>query len=659
MVAADAGLTFDEAVMSGELDAVVHLQAELAEARAALRDLQQRHDRLTDNSHDVISRIDAEGRVTYVSPSIRKVLGYEPEDLVGKVGFEFIDPSQQEARRAGLAEGLKQGKAPIVSARVRRKDGSWVWMEYRTDPLFDDEGKVVEFQSISHDVTARHEAEEALRRSEQNFETFVRSMPVPAIIHRDARFLLVNDAYASTFGYREAELLGRCVFDFVAGDDRAYVEERVQMPIGERAGVPTREHRLLHADGPPVVVDVTAVPVFFRGELCSMSVARDLRERKRLEAQLITADRMASLGRLSAAVGHEINNPLAYMLGSLTLVERELAEVGLDGERAGQIAELLGNIREGAQRIRDIVQDLRALSRERTDGVGPVDLRRVLDVAAAMADHELRRRARLVKAYGDLPPVRGTEAKLGQVFLNLLVNAAQAIPEGDGDSHEVRIEARAAADGAVVVDVTDTGVGIEAELVDRVFEPFFTTKAGEGTGLGLSISQHIVTSLGGTMTVAPAGQRGTCFRVVLPGAETAGAADERAPTPARAVPDAAARVLVVDDEPQLAETIARLLRPRSVDVAHGGREALERIRAGERYDVILCDLQMRDGSGMDLYERLRRELPGIERRVVLMTGGGVTGRTSDLAARSGCTVLDKPFDAQTLESTIARVLAGG
>lgn len=474
----------------------------------------RRYDELAGNSHVVISRVDLTGRVLYVSPSVRAVLGYDPEELVGQPGFAVADPADEARLRAALAESLRSGVASTVTSRVRRKDGSYVWMENRADALRDASGALVGFQSISHDVTARRDAEETLRLTERHHESFLRAMPVPAIVRHDETVLLVNDAFTSVFGWTEEALRGRPVLELIDAADRAYIQQRMSLALEERSIERSREHRLRHVDGTTVVVDVTVVPVFFRGAISTMILFRDLRERKQLEAQLVTADRMAALGRLAASVGHEIRNPLAYVLASVPLLERELDQLE-PGEHVAVLRELVANVREGAQRIRAVAEDLRVLSRERSEPE-PVDLRRLLDVTAAMAGLEVRRRARLVTDYGDLPAVTGSEARLGQVFVNLLVNAAQSIPEGDPEKNEVRIEARATKDATVVVDVVDTGRGIPEEIAARVFEPFFTTKSGEGTGLGLSISQHIVHSYGGTIAVVRGDARGTRLRVVLP-----------------------------------------------------------------------------------------------------------------------------------------------
>ncbi|HSQ61929.1 MAG TPA: ATP-binding protein [Polyangiaceae bacterium] len=218
------------------------------------------------------------------------------------------------------------------------------------------------------------------------------------------------------------------------------------------------------------------------------------------------------------------------------------------------------------------------------------------------------------------------------------------------------------ADGKVAVDVVDTGSGIAPEVAPRIFEPFFSTKAGAGTGLGLAISQHIVTSLGGTISATPNAPRGTRLRVVLPCADEAEAIESVRQEAARTETEAKnahARILVVDDEPQITLMIARLLRPRAVDVAHGGKEALTRLSDGPRYDVIVCDLHMNDLTGMDVYEHLQRAGGGLERRVIFMTGGVMSERASDFVARCDCPLLDKPFDGPALESAIESVLERG
>jgi len=246
------------------------------------------------------------------------------------------------------------------------------------------------------------------------------------------------------------------------------------------------------------------------------------RERQRLQVQLLAADRLASLGIFAAGIAHEISSPLSYALVNLELIAEELqASDGQLGDRLGELQEMLADARDGMERVRRIVGDVKSVSRVDGERRDPIDVRQVLDGAVRIATFELRRHARVVKDYRDVPPVPTDEGRLGQVFLNLLMNAAQAIPEGDSEHNEIRLTVRAEA-AAVVVEVRDTGSGMPEEIRERIFEPFFTTKpVGVGTGLGLSLCRDLVSGLGGRIEVESRVGEGTAFRVSLPVGEGA------------------------------------------------------------------------------------------------------------------------------------------
>ena len=250
-----------------------------------------------------------------------------------------------------------------------------------------------------------------------------------------------------------------------------------------------------------------------------------LRQLQAAQEQLLFADRLASVGRLAAGVGHEINNPLAFILSNLRYVHQELDELaGTPSEEARQeMLSALSEASEGAERVRLIVQDLKSLSRPDDVALGPVDLAAVVRGSAKMARHEVRDRARLVEDCDGVPPVHANAARLGQVFLNLIINAAHAISPGRVQENEIRVEARRSGPGHVTVEVRDTGAGISPEHLRRVFDPFFTTKpAGVGTGLGLSVCHRIITALGGEIRVESQPGRGTSFFITLAVAERSG-----------------------------------------------------------------------------------------------------------------------------------------
>ena len=291
-----------------------------------------------------------------------------------------------------------------------------------------------------------------------------------------------------------------------------------------------QELQLVRDDGTVVPVQHSAAAMLRQGKLVGRVVTfLDVTERKRAEdalrksqSQLRMADRLATVGTLSAGVAHEINNPLAYTLANLSYVRDALARVK-DGPPAVDLEELRASTDEaieGAERVRRIVKDMKTLSRMDDDRVAAVDVEAALDASINMAVHELRHRAQVVKDYGRVPLVRGNEGRLVQVFLNLLVNAAQAIPGNAPDRNEVRLATSIDDGGRVAVEISDTGVGIPEDVLPRIFDPFFTTKpVGVGTGLGLSICHSLITAMGGSIEVASKVSVGTRFLILLPAAD--------------------------------------------------------------------------------------------------------------------------------------------
>jgi signal transduction histidine kinase len=329
---------------------------------------------------------------------------------------------------------------------------------------------------------------------------------------------------APVTGHDELGTLGRA-FDRMAGELRELLVEKQRLVRAE-AEASEREARRYHA----LLEDTVRARTTELAE-ANTRLRDSLQELQRTQEQLLFADRLAAVGRLAAGVGHEINNPLAYILGNLRFVHRELGCLsGAPGEEDRQEwLAALAEATEGAERVRVIVQDLKMLSRPDDVALSPVNVAAVVQSAAKMALHEVRDRARVVQECDGVPAVHANAARLGQVFLNLLINAAHAIEPGRAQENEIRVRARVSAPGHVTVEVRDTGSGIPAEHLKRVFEPFFTTKpVGVGTGLGLSVCHRIITSLGGEIRVESEPGRGTSFFITLPAAEDTGAPERSA-----------------------------------------------------------------------------------------------------------------------------------
>ena len=515
------------------------------------------------------------------------------------------------------------------------------------------------------DRAERRRAEEALRKSEQRFRTLVASMDdVVFTMDRELRFDAVYGAEPPVPQLARAYLVGKTPREAFGADAGAHEQAAAKALAGERIvyewSIPAGQETRCFQTALSAIVDATGQPAGLVG------VSRDITAQKRVSEQLLISDRMASVGTLAAGVAHEINNPLAVVITNLDYVTRTLPKLEPAVRRAlpASFWEAVADARESAERAGHIVQDLKVFSRSPDEEhIQPVDVQRVLDSSARMARNEVRHRARLVLEYSEVPPVLGSDARLGQVFLNLIVNAAQSIPAGHANEHEVRLVTRARADGFVEIEVRDTGHGIPPAVLRKLFTPFFTTKpVGEGTGLGLSICHRIVTSFGGRIEVESQIERGSTFRVLLPAALRR-SISLPAPPRARGTPDPTTlrrgRVLVVDDEPMVASALARELSDDyDVVVASDGAGALARIAAGERFDSILCDVMMPEMTGSELHATLSASHPEQAERMIFVSGGAFSDELNDFLRVVANPKIDKPFDMPRMRALLRERVSG-
>ena len=328
------------------------------------------------------------------------------------------------------------------------------------------------------------------------------------LVHEGGRIVDANASASQMFGAGPDALVGMSLGQLIAEGDR----EAVTPSVLAGAHGP---HEIMGArlDGSLVPLELIGRQVTFDGAELGVIALRDITARKAQEARQLLTDRMVSLGTLAAGAAHEINNPLAYTMANIGIVLKSIDSGA--SVLPPRSVELLRDAKEGCERIRGIVHDLSTFSRGGSEVLEPVDVEGVLELSIRMAEHVTLPRARVVRDYTEVGPVRANRTQLGQVFLNLLINAAQAIEEGDPEANEIRVSTRER-EGRVIVTVHDTGIGIAPAVLSRIFVPFFTTKAHEGTGLGLSVCHGIVTQLGGTIDVESTPDEGSTFRVLLP-----------------------------------------------------------------------------------------------------------------------------------------------
>jgi PAS domain S-box-containing protein len=554
-----------------------------------------------------------------------------------------------------FAEHWRDGREipHFVDTVVVRKDGVRVPIEVAFSMLNREESVVA--IAFLRDISDRKRAEQALRESEARIRQMIEAAPDAVTIVRDGRIVFANPSFLRMLGYDPAEdVRGRSMAEFLHPDDRGPLTERLREMVQTGKGLPPYEYRGIGRDGQTVFAEVVSIPFQFDGARCILGFARELTERKQMQAKLLQTDRMATIGTVAAGVAHEINNPLSYALLNLDFLTRQLPVLIVDPTQREQIMSTLAAVREGSQRVATIVRDLRSFSRSSSDELELVDVGQILDSSINIAMSEIRGRARLVREYASVRPVRASPAWLGQVFLNLVLNAAHALAEGDPEENALRVSVLPLTEDKVMVEVADNGPGIPPAILGRVFEPFFTTKAaGVGTGLGLAICQSIVTSMGGELSVESTLVRGDIFRVVLP-APAKFPSVERIPRSVQGPSDSSGvgqrrRVLVIDDEPKLGQALARFLGgAHEVTLVFDGREALAMLLGPKEFDAILCDLLMPNLSGMELHAELLARRPLVARRIIFMTGAASMTKVADFFARVDNPKIDKPLDLQRL-----------
>ncbi|MHB1069270.1 MAG: PAS domain S-box protein, partial [Gemmatimonadaceae bacterium] len=475
-------------LLSGEIDAVADAAnvtpVLLRHAQADLRESEERYRQIVETSLEGIFALDAEGVFTFANGRFAELLGYAVQEIVGQPLFDFIPDKNRERAKRRLENSIA-GATEETEVTWLHKDGSEVWALLRTTPAKVGAGAPYCMLGMMTDRSRSRMAEEALRKSEAQYRLIVEST-TDGIIHvaADNAILFVNRRLAEMLGYEPAEMLGMSLFDIMGPESQMRTRENLRLrKLGSKVPM---ENVYRHRDGTDIPVSISGTALFadegaFVGTL---GVVRDDSERQKMQSQLMVSDRMASIGTLAAGVAHEINNPLAAVIANLDFIA---ASMVADDARGPSLARGAARLRaemsgplhdaqQAAQRMRFLVRDLKVFSRAPGDApTCPVDIEALLDSSLRMADNEIRHRAHVVKQFRAVPCVLAREERLGQVFLNLLVNAAQALPDGRAEHNEIRVSTRL--DGnRVIVEVSDTGPGIPPKIIGRIFDAFFTTK---------------------------------------------------------------------------------------------------------------------------------------------------------------------------------------
>jgi PAS domain S-box-containing protein len=635
----------------------------LKDSQAALRDGEHRFRGLVESTSDWVWEVDENFVYTYASPRVRDILGYEPEEVLGKTPWDFMPP--EEARRTSeIAAGIHGSLGPFKTLENINihKSGRLVVLETSGTPFFDALGRFRGYRGIDRDISDRKQAEDSLRAS----EAFLRSVTdlVPsriAYVDREQRYRFVNGRYEEVLGRRREEFIGKHAKDVLGDSLYEMVRPHMQAVLSGREV--RYELDVDVGEGGQRHLSIVYVPHFGAdGEVLGFFASLDdVTERKRLEERLRQSQKMEAVGVLAGGIAHDFNNLLTVINGYSQLA---LEQLGPNNPLSKNIEE----IAQAGARAASLTQQLLAFSRKQL--LQP----KVLDLNALVASFEMMLRRLLEERIDlriDLDPslarIKADPVQVQQIMMNLVVNARDAMPDGGGltiETRNVRLDG-ADSDGPagvqpgdyVMLAVSDTGRGMDAETQRRIFEPFFTTKAvGRGTGLGLSTTYGIVKQSGGHISVESEPGRGAKIKIYLPAVEEVAEAMQPA-GPAEGARAGTETILLAEDEPALRRMVRQALSQRGYTVleAADGEAALQ---VSEHHQgvihLLLTDVVMPRLGGPELAERLMQRRP--EMKVLYISGYASTVIAGQSLPDARADFLQKPFATDDLVQKVGKLL---
>jgi len=634
-------------------------------AEEALSESESKYRTIFENTGTATVIIEEDTTISLANTEFEKLSGYSKEELEGKKSWtEFV-----------VKDDLERMKEYHRQRRVR-PDGAPRCYEFR---FIDRGGNVKNIlvdvavipgtgKSVASllDITERKRMEEALRESEERYRALVQlgaQVGEAVVMLQDTEQdegvqTFVSDEWLRLTGYSRDELLGKPFFDLVSPRDRAASLERHRKKMSGEALPGLYEMSIIKKDGTEVPIELTSAYTTYKGKKANVAYIRDITERKQAEAErrelerrAHLASRLATVGQMAAGIAHEINNPLTALVGfAQLLTARELPE---------DVMKDLRVISDSAKRVTDIVRRLLTFARQYEPERSRLNINELIKATLELRAYELKTGNIKVTTELDpeLPETVADGGQLQQVFLNLIINAeTEMISAHGGGNLLIKSET---IDGTIRISFHDDGPGIPEENLERIFEPFFSTrKAGTGTGLGLSICHGIVTEHGGRIYAESEPGKGATFIVELPvvaeekGANPAQMAAEEAERPVKA------KILVVDDEPAIAQFLSRVLKQeghevKTIDNAEAALKLIER----ERYSLILLDIKLPGMGGVELYERLEKIAKSLTRRTIFITGDVLSRDTRKFLSRTRAAYISKPFDIERLKKEIGRRLS--
>ncbi len=628
--------------------------------KALSDDLLQLQVMAVDAAANAIVITDHEGIILSVNPAFTRLTGFSAEEAIGHTPGILKSGAQDPDMYRELWATIRAGRVWRGRLVNRRKDGSQYTEEQTITPVTGEDGMVTHFIAVKQDVTEFREVSERLQARDDLFRLLLENaLDIITILDVDGTIRYESPSVRRILGYEPHELEGRNALAFMPEED---VQRAVAVLAQLRTtpgGTATLEFSFRHRDGSWRILEAVGRNMLDHPLLAGVLInSRDVTERRRIEEELarqraarIQNEKLADMGTLLAGVAHELNNPLTVVTGYSSILRQTLGD-GPSRERIDRIA-------SAAERCVRIVRNFLALARQHPLERQLVRPNQIVREAVELLAYPLRVdnvEVRLDLA-DDLPTLWADPHQLHQVVVNLVTNAHHAM-HGSTAARRLTIRTRFDAVAArVSLEVCDTGPGIPAEVLGRIFEPFFTTKpVGQGTGLGLSLCQGIVEGHGGTIRAGSTLGEGAVFTIELPVVAPPTGDEEESVIATRVLPPGS-RILVIDDEPDVAGVLTDLLKAENgqVETASDGRAALAKLGQAE-YDLILCDVRMPGLDGPDLYKALARSHPELLSQFVFLTGDTLNPESREFVQQTGAPCLSKPFDFDEVYRVVGRAL---
>jgi PAS domain S-box-containing protein len=627
-------------------------------AESTLRQSENKYRELTESISDVFFAMDNDLRYTHWNKASEKLTGILAADALGR-RLSDIFP-ENEATRNLQEMYLKAIRTQQSQHFISKYPGGKNKIHEIT--IYPTKDGISVF---TKDITERIQMEDVLRESELRFRTLIEKAPIAIDISRDGKVLYANKKLVELMRESNPEKnVGRPVIDFFVPELR---EESQTLPKLHSSGLPAPENfesKLQREDGSQIPVQIQRSQLQLSDGMANIAFITDITERKdaenkrhQIEEKAQITSRLASVGEMAAGIAHEINNPLTAVLG--------FSQIILEGKNVPEdIRENITIIANESQRVANIVRRLLTFARQTKPVKTSVNLNEVIDNTLKLRQYVLKTAniSAITNYDPELPCLVVDPGQMQQVFLNLIVNAEQAMKKAHGKGIlKITTEKK---DNYIRISFRDDGPGITKENMGHLFEPFFTTKdIGEGTGLGLSLSRSIILEHGGKMSVESESGLGATFIVELPVVDAAPPGPENACaiTEIQPSPEKSGRILVVDDEPGIRALLEKVLTQIGyiVDTITNPKIVKDKLNAGERYDAILLDIRMPGMSGTELYSHIIENMPVLKGKIIIITGDVMGPDIKDFLTKNNLPYLVKPFDIKLLKEKINEIIGSG